>query len=215
MAKRLTTTKLLAACGILIGAVVASAAPGTIDLSTGARWTIHQVDTVGQVVCSGRAFTYGCLGNVNGPQCLSVTSTGFADGTWLPRASPAGFAGIRIAQVDVSLPARATRAQLFCELLGLDAFAQLALIANGNGLVVNEAFLGDPQPSSVAAMQRLWASPAPYRLPFEVFDGPGCRSDRQPVPIGGGDGIAVLGRFVVSFVLPDHTVPEPGALACA
>jgi PEP-CTERM motif len=211
------TRRLVAAAALSACAAAAHAAPQSIDLSTGAGWTLYQVDTVNQLAFSGPAFTYNCLGDAAGPQCLSVTSTGYAEGTWLPGTGADGFPGFWTAYVDFTLPVGAINAQLVYELLGVDDVAHLSISTKGNGLFVAMGVLGEPLPAGTLPLQGTLGAPGSYRLLLDVFNGANFNHDGQAVPIAFDDGTAVVGRFKVNYDLAgDPTpVPEPGTLACA
>lgn len=211
-ARRLVATTALAAW-----TMAALAVPQSIDLSTGAGWTLYHLDTVNQLALSGPAFTYDCLGNAAGPLCLSVTSTGYAGGTWLPGAGPDGFPGFWTAYVDFTLPNGAINAQLDYELLGVDDVVHLSITTVGNGLFVATGALGEPLPAGSLALQGMLGAPGSHRLLLDVFNGSSFVQDGHAVPIAFDDGTAVLGRFKINYDLAgDPTpVPEPGTLACA
>jgi hypothetical protein len=218
MLKHLTTKRGLAACGLLAlaaAAAPAGATPMTIDLSTGAGWTVFYNDVETQTGRSGPAFTYDCTGlGAAAPQCISITSTGYADGNWLPGATAAGFTGRWQAYIDFTLPVGATHAQLSYEFMGVDDFALLALATNGNGLFIATATLGEALPAGVQPMLGWLGEPGAYRLALDVQNNPDVLLGGLPAPLSDFDGSAVVGRFSVTYDLPG-TVPEPGSLACA
>lgn len=202
-----TMARLLTAAALLAGAVHAAAAPASIDLSTGAGWMIRYNDIAAQVGRSGPAFTYDCLGNAQGPQCLSITSTGYADGKWLPGADPSGFSGQWDAYIDFMLPQGATNVRLVHELLGVDDDANMLIMAGNQGLFFGSSFLGTLPPAGEVLLDGVWAAPGPHRLQLEVNNWDLFSSD---------NGTAAVGRFRMDFDLPGgNPVPEPGTLACA
>lgn len=212
----IATRRLLAASVLASCAAGAAAVPASIDLSTGPGWSVAYNDTEAQVGRSGPAFSFDCLGQPGAPQCLSVTSTGFAGGTWLPGATEAGFPGLWQAFIDFTLPVGATNVKLTYELLAVDDTASLVLSTQGFGLIITAGSLGDPSlPSGTEALSGPWSVPGAYRLTLEVENNPEFASGGFPRPITLDDGTAVAGRFSVSFDLPGGTVPEPGSLACA
>lgn len=219
MLKHLTTKRGLAACGLLTlaaAAAPAGATPTTIDLSTGAGWTVFYNDVETQTGRSGPAFTYDCTGlGAAAPQCISITSTGYADGNWLLGATAAGFTGRWQAYIDFTLPVGATNAHVSYEFLGVDDFASLDLSSNGNGVFIATATLGEALPAGVLTLSGLLGAPGAYRLGLEVQNNPDVLLGGLPVPLSDVDGSAVVGRFGLTYDLPGGTVPEPGSLACA
>lgn len=215
MHQPLATRRLLAATVLAGCAAGAAAVPASIDLSTGPAWSIAYNDIEAQVGRSGPAFSDDCLGQPGGPRCLSVTSTGFADGTWLPGASEAGFTGPWTAFIDFMLPAGASHLRLSYELLAVDDFAALNLSFGGTGLFIAAGALGGALPAGTEDLSGLFGAPGPYRLTLDVQNNPGFVAGGFPRPLTLDDGTAVAGRFRISFDLPGGTVPEPGSLACA
>lgn len=209
------TRRLLAASVLASCAAGAAAVPASIDLSTGPGWSITYNDSEAQVGRSGPAFSYDCLGQPGGPQCLSVTSTGFAGGTWLPGATEAGFTGPWTAFIDFTLPAGATHLQLSYEFMAVDDFAALSLSFKGTGVFIAAGALGGALPAGSEDLSGFFSAPGTYRLALDVENNPEFLAGGFPRPITGDDGTAVAGRFSVSFDLPGGTVPEPGSLACA
>lgn len=223
MTSNLSKVRLVAAGAALAAwAGGAWALPQSIDLSTSTSWTIRYNDVEAQVGRVGPAFAYDCLGNAAGPQCLSVTSTGYAGGAWLPGATEAGFMGNWQTYVDFTLPTGAINVQLVYAVLGVDDAASLVIHSNGIGIFIDQAVIGTALPAGTLSLDGAFSNAGPtYRLMLEVENNASFLDGGAPAPIGFDDGTAVVGRFRVIFDLPGNpdpdpnNVPVPGTLACA
>lgn len=106
---------------------------------------------------------------------------------------------------------------MFFELLGVDDHVEAVISQNGNGVSFAVADIGDTPPPGSLAFSGFTALSGPgstYRLSLAVVNNPNYPIELQPLPIGGGDGTAVVGRFRVEFD-DGQPVPEPGTLSSA
>lgn len=182
---------------------------GAINLDTGqAGWTVSFVTPVGAETAA--AMNYSCAG-AGAPLCMSITSNGFADGTWINNASPSSFNGEWTARISFDLPVGATGAHLDYEFLGVDDYVevysdaadnsglwQLVAAANINQVPTGTTALG------ASGGQRYGLE---MRVRNNMFDPYGL-----PMPISVFDGTAVVAGLRVVFD-QGGTVPEPGTWA--
>lgn len=185
-----------------------SAAPSSIDLSTGQPgWFVSYRDRNGHEEF-GEGLTYACLGGAPQPDCLSPSSNGFAGGTWLNGADPSLFTGAWTAMIGFSLPDQATNVRLVYQFLGVDDRADLLFDID---LIDTAIIFGALPHGDVPLPVALTGASGSYVINLNVINN-GADPFGPPQPLGPGDGTAVALRASVVFNLPDGQVPEPAGL---
>ena len=186
-----------------------SAAPASIDLSTGQPgWFVSYFDSKGHEEF-GEGLTYACLGGLAQPDCLSPSSNGFASGTWLNGADPSVFSGAWTASIGFSLPDQASNVRLVYEFLGVDDRVDLLF----DSVSIDTAAIFGPLPGGdVPLPVTVTGSSGSYVLNLNVTNN-GADPFGPPRSLGPGDGTAVALRAAIVFDLPDGQVPEPAGLS--
>ncbi len=198
-----------ALCAAALLAATAAAQAGVINLDTGQDgWVVSFATPVGAE--TDAAMNYSCLG-AGAPMCMSITSNGFADGTWIHNVGPELFNGEWTARIAFDLPAGATQARLDYGFLGVDDYVELytdAVEDTGVSTRVAAATIFQLPSGSVALGGR---GGARYSLEMRVRNN-GSDPFGPPVPITAFDGTAVVSQLRVVFD-DAGTVPEPGTWA--
>lgn len=201
------------AAAVATTAITAGATPVTQHIVTDSSWTLRYTDTVAGTL-TGSAFSYDCLGSSSGPQCLSVTSTGYAAGTWLPGGGAGGFTGVWDTFIEWVVPTEATNLRLDYRIDGVDDRTQITVSSISHTYDLGVVLLTDTPVEDSVDVSSLGTGTV--RLTLSVANGPGIGPTGTPSPIGGGDGTAVVGSFRFTYDLPGGgTVPEPGSLLTA
>lgn len=133
----------------------------------------------------GPAFRYSAGCRVT--SCLSISSTGFADGQFVGGGTAAAFDGRWTATLDFVVPASPGGARLDLQLYGVDDRATYRL--NGKPLLV-QLYLLDSI-GTIAVVNGPLVAGASNRLEIDVVNNP-SRADGRPLPFQFvGDGTAL------------------------
>lgn len=208
----------LAAALASTAAIDATAAPVTQVIETGqAGWLATFDNIVTGPPELGAAMAYDCV--ASGPQCISVTSNGFADGSWVNGVSANVFNGQWTASYLYTLPTGATNVRFEWEYFGVDDEAFLSLVGtNGDRVYLGNNNLANSSPTGSidlsAFLGGLLAAAGDYFIELEMWNDPSGMK-LGPVPITDVDGTAVSFRAQLSYELRENTVSAPGTLALA
>lgn len=211
----------LAAALASTAAIDATAAPVTRTFDTSdPGWQVRFFNTSTGSDERGAARRYDCAtSSPAAPQCISVTSNGFAEGTWVNGVAPSAFTGQWYASIDYTLPVGATGVRFDWRYFGVDDVANLSLYdPNRQGLYLGFNDLANTFPDGSIDLSTFlggqWAVAGGYRIELEMWNDP---SGQQlgPVPITDVDGTALSFRAQLSYELRENTVSTPGTLALA
>ncbi len=201
--KKFKKVIITAGCNAALGLAVMAFTPGVhaspiaIDVSTNsAAWNASFGSN------SGTAFHYSC-GSVD---CISISSTGFSNGTFVGGGANSDFLGNWRAELSFFLPSNAQNVSFFYQSIGVDDRATLSL----NGIILGTFdIFGSPISQTItnAASFVLGGS---NTIALDVVNAP----LGTPIGLGGGDGTAVA--LLGSVGYSTAAVPEPGTfiLAC-
>jgi hypothetical protein len=186
--------------GVLAAAPQAYATTITFDASTSnAGWTASYAGF------SGTAFHYSC-GTVD---CISISSTGLPNGTFVGGGAAADFTGTWTATLDFFLPADAVNVTYTYASVGVDDRATLSL----NGATVGTFYIFNPQISGTITSAASFVLGGTNTLTLSAVNNP---FNQYGAPLGfqgAGDGTAIALGGQVTYDLRTSQVPEPASLA--
>lgn len=188
------------ALALMCMAAAAGAQALSLDVSTSQPgWQASYA--LGSGGASGAAYHFGCLQPVD---CISVSSTGRADGQFVGGTSGTEFDGHWQAQYSFMLPANASNAQLDLQMFGVDDRATVRL--NGTALFTSYYLTEGSTRYTLQNPAVLWAG-AINTITVDVVNNPWD-------PSGEGLPMDLLGDSTAFTMAGSVTaVPEPGAVS--
>lgn len=183
--RSLVWTVRLAACCLFC----TQAGAATIDVSTSnPDWTASYGGF------SGTAFHYSC-GSVD---CISISSTGFPNGTFVGGGTAGNFTGTWTATLDSVLPANAANIRYTFASVGVDDRATLSL----NGASLGTFFINGPQISASITNAGSFVLGGHNTLTLSAVNSPGNQNGPAVGFIDQFDGTAIALGGQVTFEQP-------------
>lgn len=208
MLKRRFAAAALVACSLTGG--VAHAATVVLDTDqTG--WMVRFWNLAGHTEL-GVAQHFDCA--PGGPDCIGLTSNGFANGTWVNGVPPSAFGGPWYADLDFTLPTGATNVRIDWQFFGVDDTAVLWEVApdrRHEQLAAVDRGLATPSGSELLTGSN--AAPGLHRLELEMRNRPNPSLPFQA--LSDVDGTSVSMRATLTYDLPGRPLPAPPTLALA